>query len=85
MARRTELRPGQVTTDLLVQIRCAFHAMVELVLETGLCDLRRCVVAVHRGKILAFLGKNAMAVEIAIEAEITEDVEGIIDVFERAG
>ena len=34
-------------------------------------------------KVLALLGENAMAVQIAVEAKIAEDVEGVIDVLER--
>ena len=74
----------QIGVNLLVQLRRALHAMVELALEAALFDLRRRVVAVHRGKILALLGENPVAVQVAVEAEIAEDVEGVIDVFEGA-
>ena len=37
----------------------------------------------HCGEILALLGENAMAVQIAVEAKITQDVKGVIDVLER--
>ena len=36
-------------------------------LKSALFDLRRRVVAVHRGKILALLGENAVAVQIPVE------------------
>ena len=57
--------------------------MVELDLETRLLDLRRPVVTVHCSEILALLRENPVAVQIAVEAKITEDVEGVIDVFKR--
>ena len=56
--------------------------MVELACETGLVDFRRRVVAVYGGEVLALLGENPVAVEIAVQSEITENVEGVIDVFE---
>ena len=42
------------------------------------------VVAMHRGEILALLGENAVALKIAIQTEIAENVERVINVFERA-
>ena len=53
-------------------------------LKPGLFDLWRRVVAVHGGEVLAFLGENPVAMQIAIEPEIAEDVEGVIDVLEGA-
>src|SRR4249920_2287362 len=72
----------EIPVNPFVQIRRAFHAIVELALETGFLDLWRSVVTMHGGEILALLGENAMAVQIAVEAKITEDVEGVIDVLE---
>ena len=57
--------------------------MVELRFETGLFNLRRRVVAVDRGKLLPLLSQYAMPVQIAVQAEITENVESIIDVLKR--
>ena len=42
------------------------------ILEACFFDLRWRVVAVNGGEILAFLGENAMAVQVAVEAKITE-------------
>ena len=72
----------QIVINLLVQLRRAFHAVVELALEGARFDLRRRVVAVCRGEILALLGENPVAVEIAVQSEVTENIEGVIDVFE---
>ena len=55
---------------------------IELAFETSLLDLRRRVVTVRRGEVLALLRENAMAVEIAVEPQIAENIEGVIDVFE---
>jgi len=36
------------------------------------------------GEVLAFLGENAMALQVAVEAEITKNIEGVVDVLERS-
>ena len=72
----------QIFEDLLVQIRRAFHAFLELGFKTSFLNLRRRVVAVDRGEVLALLGENSMPVQIAIESEIAENVEGVIGILE---
>src|SRR5262249_13017198 len=72
----------QIAVDLFVQAGCALHALVELVFETGFFDLRRSIVAADCRKLLTFLSQNPVAMQIAIQAEVTEDVERIIDVLE---
>src|SRR5258706_8980466 len=57
--------------------------MIELALEVALFDFRRRVVAVRGREILALLGENPMAVQVAIQTEIAENIEGVIDVLER--
>src|SRR6185295_19967892 len=59
-------------------------AIVELALEACFFDFRRGVVAVHGGEVLAFLGENAMTVQVAVETEVTEDVKGVVHVLEGA-
>ena len=56
--------------------------MIELALEAARFDLRRRVVAVCRGEILALLGENPVALQIAVQSKIAENIEGVIDVFE---
>src|SRR5262249_41279920 len=41
------------------------------------------IVSVHRGKILALLCQNSVAMNVAIGAQIADNVERIIDVLER--
>ena len=37
----------------------------------------------HRGKLLSLLSQYAMPVQVAVQAEIAENVESVIDVLER--
>ena len=74
----------QIFKNLPVEIRRAFHAFVELGFKTGFLDLRRRVVTVHGGKVLTLLGENSMAMQIAVESEIAENIEGVISIFEGA-
>ena len=74
----------QIFVNLLVQLGRAFHAFLKLGFKTGFLNLWRRVVAVDRREVLALLSENSMPVQIAIESEIAENVEGIIGILEGA-
>src|ERR671919_204817 len=74
----------KVWVNLLVKLCRLCHALIKLDLESRLFDLLRRVVAVDGRKVLALLGQDAVAVKVAVTAQIAENIEGVINVFERA-
>src|SRR5215831_19118197 len=72
----------QVLLHPHVKLRRLAHALIELALESSFFDLLWRVVSVNRRKSLAFLSQNSMAMQVAVQAEIAENVERIIHVLE---
>src|SRR5262249_13380429 len=75
--------PGKVLIDLVIEICSPHHTQVKVRLESRFFDFFRRIVTVHRGKILALLRQNSVAMNVAIGAQIADTVERIIDVLKR--
>ena len=68
----------KIREDSLVHRGRPFHALHKWCLEPSLLDLRRRVIAVHGGEILALLGEYSMPLEVTVDSQITNDIERII-------
>ena len=76
--------PGMVRPDPFVDLGRALHAAPEVFAEPRLGDLRRRVVAVGGGEVLPFLAEQAVPLQIAVGAQVADDVERVIDLLQRA-
>src|SRR5215813_3202457 len=74
---------GKVSIDLVIEIRSPRHTQVKVRLESRFLNFFRRIVTVYRGKILALLRQNSVAMNVAIGAQIADNVERIIDVLKR--
>src|SRR5262249_41488079 len=73
----------KIAMDALVKLPRLVHARAELVREARPLDLRREVVPVGGREVLTLLREEAVALEVAIGAEVRHDVERVRDVLER--
>src|SRR5262249_20379249 len=74
---------GKVLIDLVIEICSPRHTQVKVTPESRVLNFFRRIVSVHRGKILALLRQNSVAMNVAIGAQIADNVERIIDVLKR--
>ena len=70
--------------NAVVDLGRPLHAAPVLIAEAGLDDLGRRVVAVRRGEVLAFLGQQPVPLQVPVDAEVADDVEGVEDLLQRA-
>ena len=69
--------------NFFVEFRRFCHALIELRLETRLFDLLRRIIAMHGREVLALLSEYAVTMQVAIQTQVTENVERVIDVLKR--
>src|SRR5262245_38551376 len=74
---------GKVSIDLVIEICGPRHTQVKVWLESRFLNFFRRIVTVHRSKILALLRQNSVAMNVAIGAQIADNIERKIDVLKR--
>ena len=67
---------------LAVRLYRLVHGVAVFLMESCIDDFLRRHIAVDDRKVLALLGQDPVALEVAVDAEIREDVKRIIDVLQ---
>ncbi len=73
----------QVAVDFFINLGRLVHAACKVWFEAGFHDLVGRVVAVSSRIVLPFLAENAVALEVAIASEVSENVKSVIYLLER--
>src|SRR3970040_2296025 len=71
----------KVLVNSLVKIRGLSHAPVKIPFEACLDYFFRDIVPMGGRKILPLLSQNSMALQIAIQSEIPDDIKGVVNIL----